>query len=475
MSFSQLNLAAPILKAIELCGYSAPTPIQAQAVPKALEGHDLIASAQTGTGKTAAFVLPALQRISIPSTLRGKGPRVLVLTPTRELANQVSDAVQTYGKFLRVRSGAILGGVPYFEQQRLLAQPVDIIVATPGRLIDHLESGRVDFSRLELLVLDEADRMLDMGFSEAVQTIAAATPASRQTLLFTATWDRSMDALAKKLLKDPQRVEIAGRKTTLETIEQRLHAADSMQHKSRMLNHLLADKALTRAIIFSSTKRHADQLARELTEQGHAAEALHGDMTQGARTRAITKMKRGSVRLLVATDVAARGLDVTGISHVINYDLPKNAEDYVHRIGRTGRAGATGIAISFASSRETDQLTRIERYIGQPLTRHVIAGLEPRSPLAVRSGSGPGAGSRGAGTAARTRRPGPWTAERKQPAPDFRSRRDGASPTYFSDRNDQSWSSNESYSQDGKRGMRRKDSAPDDFRSGSYSRKSRWT
>jgi superfamily II DNA/RNA helicase len=472
MSFSQLNLAAPILKAVELCGYSAPTPIQEQAVPKALEGHDLIASAQTGTGKTAAFVLPALQRISTPSTLKGKGPRVLVLTPTRELASQVSDAVRTYGKFLRIRSGAILGGVPYFEQQRLLSQPVDIIIATPGRLIDHLESGRVDFSRLELLVLDEADRMLDMGFSEAVQTIAARTPASRQTLLFTATWDRNMDALARKILNNPLRIEIAGRKTTLETIEQRLHTADSMQHKSKMLHHLLADKALTRAIIFSSTKRHADQLARELTEQGHAAEALHGDMTQGARNRAIMQMKRGSVRLLVATDVAARGLDVSGISHVINYDLPKNAEDYVHRIGRTGRAGATGIAISFASSREADQLTRIEKYIGQPLTRHVIEGLEPRYPLAARSSAGTGNVSRGAGA----RRPGSWGAGPKQPASGLRPRKEGASTKFFedrSDRNDRSWSSNESYAgRDGKRGMRTKGGS--DFRTASPPRKSRW-
>jgi superfamily II DNA/RNA helicase len=392
MSFADLNLAPRILKAIEACGYAAPTPIQQQAVPGALEGRDLIATAQTGTGKTAAFVLPALQRLTAPSKLSGRGPRVLVLTPTRELASQVSDAVRVYGRFLRIRSGAILGGVPYFEQQRLLSQPVDIVIATPGRLIDHMERGRVNFSRLELLVLDEADRMLDMGFSEAVQTIAAATPAARQTLLFTATWDRTMEALAGKLLKEPVRIAVAGKRTTLETIEQRLHAADDMQHKTRMLNHLIADAAVTRAIIFSSTKRHADQLAKELSAQGHSAEALHGDMTQGARTRAITKMKRGNVRLLVATDVAARGLDVNGITHVINYDLPKNAEDYVHRIGRTGRAGATGVAISFASGRELDSLTRIERYIGQALKRHVIPGLEPRYGLGrPRSG---GAGRR---------------------------------------------------------------------------------
>ncbi len=390
MSFTKFNLAAPILKAVNLCGYETPTPIQEMAIPKAMEGLDLIASAQTGTGKTAAFVLPALQRLSMPPTKPGRGPRVLVLTPTRELANQVSDAVRVYGKFLRIRSGAVLGGVPYFEQQRLLSQPVDLVVATPGRLIDHMERGRVNFSRLEILILDEADRMLDMGFSEAVDTIAAATPASRQTLLFTATWDNTLATLAKRLLKDPARIEITGKKKTLEQIEQRLHTADDMQHKNRLLGRIIADQRLTRAIVFAGTKRHVDQLARELSSQGHSAEPLHGDMSQNARNRVMMKMRRGAVRLLVATDVAARGLDVNGITHVINYDLPKNAEDYVHRIGRTGRAGASGVAISFVSAKELDSLHRIERYIGQALTRQVITGLEPRIPLmAPRTAGGP--------------------------------------------------------------------------------------
>ncbi len=381
MPFSHLQLATPILKALNLCGYSGPTPIQEQAIPRALEGLDLIASAQTGTGKTAAFMLPALHRIAAPPKSGGKGPRVLVLTPTRELANQVTDATRKYGKFMRIRSGSILGGMPYFEQQRLLSQPVDIIVATPGRLIDHMEQGRINFSRLELLVLDEADRMLDMGFSEAVSSIAAATPSTRQTLLFTATWDKTMAALGGRLTRQPVRIEIAGKKITLDKIEQRVLAADDMQHKSRMLHHIIADKTVTRAIIFSGTKRHADQLARELSAQGHAVEALHGDMSQNARNRAIMKMRQGRVRLLVATDVAARGIDVSGISHVINYDLPKNAEDYVHRIGRTGRAGSSGIAISFVSSRELDSLKRIEHYIKQTLPRHVVPGLESRFAL----------------------------------------------------------------------------------------------
>jgi superfamily II DNA/RNA helicase len=405
MSFSKLQLIEPILKAIKLCGYTTPTPIQEQAIPKALAGLDLIATAQTGTGKTAAFVMPALQRLSVPSTSTGrsKGPRVLVLTPTRELANQITEAVKTYGKFMRIRSGAILGGMPYFEQQRLLSQPVDLIVATPGRLMDHMERGQINFSRLELLVLDEADRMLDMGFSEAVDTIAAATPSTRQTMMFTATMDNTMARLAQRLLNNPVRIEIAGKKTTLEAIEQRLHTADDMQHKNRMLKHLISDSGMTRAIIFSGTKRNADQLANELHAQGHSAAALHGDMSQNARNRTIMNMKRGKIRLLVATDVAARGLDVTGITHVINYDLPKNAEDYVHRIGRTGRAGATGIAISFASSREVDSLRSIERYIGQSIPQQVITGLEPARPLR-RSSSGsspaPSSGKRWQGASA---------------------------------------------------------------------------
>ena len=405
MSFSKLQLIEPILKAVKLCGYTTPTPIQEQAIPLALEGKDLIATAQTGTGKTAAFVMPALQLLSQPSKAAGKskGPRVLVLTPTRELANQITEAVKTYGKFMRIRSGAILGGMPYFEQQRLLSQPVDLVVATPGRLMDHMERGRIDFSRLEILILDEADRMLDMGFSDAVDAIASATPAARQTLMFTATMDNTMSKLAQRLLKDPVRVEVAGKKTTLEAIEQRLHAADDMQHKNRLLKHLISDSAIPRAIIFSGSKRNADQLANELHAQGHSAAALHGDMSQNARNRTIMNMKRGKIRLLVATDVAARGLDVTGITHVINYDLPKNAEDYVHRIGRTGRAGATGIAISFASGKEVDSLRSIERYIGQTIPQQVIAGLEPARPLRrVSSGSsaGPSSGKRWPGATA---------------------------------------------------------------------------
>ncbi|TSK07190.1 MAG: DEAD/DEAH box helicase [Geobacter sp.] len=390
MSFEALNLSAPLLKAINACGYTEPTPIQAESIPLALSGRDLIGSAQTGTGKTASFVLPALERLLVPSPLRGKGPRVLVLTPTRELAIQVVDAIRTYGKFMRVRCGSILGGMPYRDQMMLLSSPVDIIVATPGRLIDHLDRRTINFSRLEMLVLDEADRMLDMGFSEDVDRIAAAAPTERQTLLFTATMDDPMAKLAQRLLKDPVRVAVDVTQATNLHIEQRLHVTDDMRHKNRLLQHLVSDASVTKAIIFSATKKDADQLAFELYSQGHAAAALHGDMSQGARNKTITNMRRGKVRLLVATDVAARGLDVSGISHVINYDLPKFAEDYVHRIGRTGRAGATGIAISFCSMNEVAYLDRIERLTGKPLPQHIIEGFEPTRPLR-RNNGGPGA------------------------------------------------------------------------------------
>ncbi len=463
MSFTNLHLNEAILKAIKLCGYAAPTPIQNKAIPKALTGQDLIATAQTGTGKTAAFVLPALMRLSVPSTFTNKsrGPRVLVLTPTRELANQVTAAVSTYGKFMRIRSGVILGGMPYFEQQRLLSQPVDLIVATPGRLMDHMERGRIDFSRLELLILDEADRMLDMGFSEAVNTIAAATPAARQTLMFTATMDNAMAKLAQRLLNNPVRVEISGKKTTLEAIEQRLHAADDIQHKNRMLNHLIADSGMTRAIIFSGTTRNADQLARELSALGHSAAALHGDMNQNARNRTIINMRRGKVRLLVATDVAARGLDVNGITHVINYDLPKNAEDYVHRIGRTGRAGASGIAISFASAKEVDSLRQIERYIGQTIPQQVIPGLEPARPLRrgfTANSSGQPSGKRWQGATAE-RRYGRGTA----PKSSF-----GARPAGISSRDSR-------FTRDKRRNDKTEGDKISDFRSGRPARRSRWT
>ncbi len=378
LTFATLGLAPAILKAVEDAGYTTPSPIQAQAIPEVLAGHDLMASAQTGTGKTAAFILPALQRLSVQSEVRSKGPRVLVLTPTRELAQQVSDAANKYGKNMRVKVVSILGGMPYPLQNKLLSGFVDILVATPGRLIDHIERGRIDFSRLEMLVLDEADRMLDMGFIDDVERIAEATPKTRQTLLFSATLDGVVGNLASRLLKEPKRITIASTKARHENIEQRLMYVDDIAHKNRLLDHLLRDVDLNQAVVFTATKRDADQIADELSAAGHAAAALHGDMNQRERNRTLLNMRRGNLRILVATDVAARGIDVSGVTHVINFDLPKFAEDYVHRIGRTGRGGASGIAVSFAGSRDLMTLKKIERFTGQSIQPHTIEGLEPK-------------------------------------------------------------------------------------------------
>ena len=378
MSFESFNLDPAIVQAITASGYAQATPVQAKAIPDALAGHDLMVSAPTGTGKTAAFVLPALQRLLKPAK-PGRGPRMLVLTPTRELALQVTTAVEKYSKFMpRVRTGTVLGGMPYPKQRRLLEMPLDILVATPGRLIDFIDQGKVDFSRLELLVLDEADRMLDMGFIKPVERIAGATPSTRQTLLFSATLDGNIATLAKRLLRQPKLIECEPTQANHDNIEQRLHYVDDGGHKHRILDHVLRGVDLTQAIVFTATKRGADRLAEKLNDGGHTAAALHGNMNQSQRNRTLARLRSGNVRVLVATDVAARGIDVASITHVINYDLPKVAEDYVHRIGRTGRAGAAGIAISFAAPDEGQQLKQIERYTGNQIERHVIEGMEPK-------------------------------------------------------------------------------------------------
>jgi superfamily II DNA/RNA helicase len=325
-----------------------------------------------------------------------------VLTPTRELALQVTAAAQKYGSHLRrVKVVSVLGGMPYPVQNKMLSQPYEVLVATPGRLIDHIERGRIDFSRLELLILDEADRMLDMGFFDDVERIAMATPATRQTVMFSATFEGNIARLATQLLKSPKRIEVAHQQARHENITQHMHYVDDLSHKNRVLTHLVNDTDINQAIIFTATKRDADSLADDLQAAGHKVAALHGDMHQGARNRTITQMRHGSIRLLVATDVAARGLDVPGITHVINYDLPKNPEDYVHRIGRTGRAGASGIAVSLASPRDSMQLKRIERFTGQLIPAQVIDGLEPK--LKPRTGSAPSGGrpSNGAGRGGR--------------------------------------------------------------------------
>ncbi len=378
VSFTENPLDDALLRAIDACGYTVPTDIQRAAIPAALSGSDIFASAQTGTGKTAAFVIPALQRLTQPTETRGRGPRVLILTPTRELANQVTESVRNLGRFLRVRSATVVGGVAYPPQLRLLERPLDLLVATPGRLIDHMENRRADLSRVEILVLDEADRMLDLGFIDAVRSIAAATPSKRQTLLFSATLEGRVLAIAADLLRNPVEIRLSKAEDRHIGIDQCVHQADDLAHKERLLDHWLSQTELTQALIFTATKRDADRLAQTLAARGHSTAALHGDLPQRDRNRIMERMRMQHLRLLVATDVAARGLDIRTLSHVINYDLPMVAEDYIHRIGRTGRAGATGTAISFVGPGDWARLAGIERLTGARLTREIIPGLEPR-------------------------------------------------------------------------------------------------
>ncbi|HEY3597078.1 MAG TPA: DEAD/DEAH box helicase, partial [Paraburkholderia sp.] len=356
-TFASLGLSPDIVSALTAAGYAAPTPVQQRAIPAAIAGRDLMVSSPTGSGKTAAFMLPAIERFAqlqktlanAPREPREGGadrrtrrpqpvarPSLLVLTPTRELAMQVTTAASTYGKHLkRLRTVSILGGVAYGQQLMLLAKNPEILVATPGRLLDHLERGRIDLSELQILVLDEADRMLDMGFIDDIETIVAATPASRQTMLFSATLDGKIGSLTGRLLKNPERIEIVQRLEQRTNIAQTVHYVDDRDHKDRLLDHLLRDSGLDQAIVFTATKSDADQLAGRLADAGFQSAALHGDLPQGARNRTIKALRERRVRVLVATDVAARGIDIPGITHVFNYDLPKFAEDYVHRIGRT--------------------------------------------------------------------------------------------------------------------------------------------
>ncbi len=385
--FAALGVSAEILKAITAAGYSSPTAVQAQAVPAALEGHDLLVSSQTGSGKTAAFVLPALQLILAarldPSKRRAKGalsgPRVLVLAPTRELALQVTRACTIYGRGVQgLRVASVVGGVPYGAQLKALRGSLDILIATPGRLLDLMNSGAAVLSQVEMLVLDEADRMLDMGFIDDITAIAQAVPAQRQTLMFSATFGGHVGGLARSLTRDPRRVAVDSHTDTHASIEQRLYWADSLSHKYAMLEHLLAEREMEQALVFTSTQRDADALADKLAEIGHAVASLHGGMPQGRRNRVLLGLRQKQLRVLVATDVAARGIDVPTITHVINYGLPMKPEDYVHRIGRTGRAGKTGIAVTFAERRDVPMIRRIEHFTTQPIAPAVIVGMEPR-------------------------------------------------------------------------------------------------
>ncbi len=395
--FAHLLADPALIRAVEASGYTQPTPVQALAIPAALAGRDLIVSSQTGSGKTAAFMLPALQRLSNPPVGKGIGPRVLVLAPTRELADQSSKAAQTYGKFMsRLSVLSIVGGMPYREQLQRLSRPVDVLIATPGRLLDHLTRGRLNFDRLEVLVLDEADRMLDMGFIEDIETLVSKTPATRQTLLFSATLAEPVERLARQWMKSPERINISAQLQHRPDIEERFYPSDDALHKGQLLEQFITADDVDQMIIFIATKRDADMLADQLCDNGFPAEPLHGDMDQKARNRTINKMKRGDVKILVATDVAARGIDVAGISHVINWDLPMHEEDYVHRIGRTGRAGRKGTAITFVTARDVFKARAIERFVQREIPVHTIAGMEPRFNPFDRKGGG-GARSNGGG------------------------------------------------------------------------------
>ena len=386
MTFAELKLHDALLAALNEAGYNEPTAIQAQAIPIALEGRDIMASAQTGTGKTAAFLLPGLHRMTQTPGGKGKGPRILVLTPTRELARQVETAARSYGARLKIRTASILGGMNYQQQQRLLQRPVDVMVATPGRLLDLMDRGQIKLDRLELLVLDEADRMLDLGFIEDVELIASRAPAERQTLLFSATLEDRIAKLAENVMNNPERIAVSHQQAKHENITQGLYFCDDIEHKKAILLKLLADPEVNQSVVFTATRVDAETLSQELAGFNIQTAALHGDMKQPARNRTLRALKDGAVRCLVATDVAARGIDVAGITHVFNFDLPMVLEDYVHRIGRTGRAGRDGTAISLVNRRDRGKLQRLAAYTGNAIPELIMPGLEPRPAPKYRDG-----------------------------------------------------------------------------------------
>src|SRR5215831_11693473 len=361
MSFDQFGLLPELARAVMERGYTVPTPIQAQVIPTILAGRDVLAGAQTGTGKTAGFALPILQRLN-NKPMHGKSPRALILVPTRELAAQVHESMRGYGKYLRLRSCVIFGGVSANPQIDVLNRGVDVVVATPGRLLDHAEQGTVDLDSIEILVLDEADRMLDMGFIHDIKRIMKRLPRERQTLLFSATYSDDIRRLAQALLRDPVEIEVARRNTAVEAVEQNLYFVAKDQ-KRALLSHLIRDGEWDQVLVFTRTKHGANRLAKQLADDGITTAAIHGNKSQNARTAALAGFKQYKIRALVATEVAARGLDIKELPHVVNYELPNVPEDYVHRIGRTGRAGASGVAISLVAQDESNLLKDIERTI----------------------------------------------------------------------------------------------------------------
>ncbi len=386
MSFVNLGLRPELLRALADSGYTQPTPVQTQAIPGILSGRDMLAGAQTGTGKTAGFTLPILQKLSLADRAGRSGPRIprsLVLVPTRELAAQVADSVRNYGRYLQLTSTVVFGGVNIRPQIEQLRRGTDILVATPGRLLDHAQQRTVNLSGVEILVLDEADRMLDMGFIHDIRRILKLLPAMRQNLMFSATYSDDIRKLAGSILRNPLQVEVARRNAAVDSVSQEVHEVRK-EDKRRLLSHLIRSNAWGQVLVFTRTKHGANRLTRQLDSDGIAAAAIHGNKSQAARTRALADFKQGRLNALVATEVAARGLDINQLPCVVNYELPNVAEDYVHRIGRTGRAGATGIAISLVAPDERDQLRNIERLLGRSVPRQRVSAIsEPASPRAA--------------------------------------------------------------------------------------------
>lgn len=382
MNFAELGLSKPLLDAIELQGYTEPSPIQAKSIPHVIAGRDVMAAAQTGTGKTAGFTLPILHRLSNTPKPSGKGnqARALVLTPTRELAAQVAASVETYGQNLKIKTAVVFGGVKINPQMQKLRGGVDVLIATPGRLLDLYNQNAIRFDQLEVLVLDEADRMLDMGFIHDIRRIIKMLPKKRQNLLFSATFSNDIRQLAKTIVDDPIEVSVSPANSTVDSVEQSLIAVEKTD-KTKVLTRLIVENDWFQVLVFSRTKHGANRLVKQLVAKGVEASAIHGNKSQGARTKALAEFKAGKVRVLVATDIAARGIDIDQLPHVVNFDLPQVAEDYVHRIGRTGRAGASGEAISLVSHDEFKLLVAIERLIKKEVPRKHLDGYQPLNDL----------------------------------------------------------------------------------------------